>query len=97
MASAFSANSAGAATRRASRSGFLQFKRPSLATIQDALCKAGFDTEFVHILDKGQPSIKGVKGLAGKEHVTNLDIAHLPATPVACDSRRTRPPRLQRA
>ena len=43
-------------------------------SIQLALKYACLDTESVHILDKGQPSIKGVKGLNGKEHVTNLDL-----------------------
>ena len=43
-------------------------------TIQDALSDAGFDTESVHLLNKGQPSIKGVKGVTGKEHVTTLDL-----------------------
>ena len=42
--------------------------------IQTALGDAGFDTESVHLLDKGQPSIKGVKGVTGKEHVTTLDL-----------------------
>ena len=35
---------------------------------------AGFETRSVHILDKGQPSIKGVKGQLGKERVTRLDL-----------------------
>ncbi|MDR5644444.1 DNA methyltransferase [Burkholderia cenocepacia] len=42
--------------------------------IQTALTDAGFDTESVHLLYKGQPSIKGVKGVTGKEHVTTLDL-----------------------
>jgi DNA modification methylase/transcriptional regulator with XRE-family HTH domain/SAM-dependent methyltransferase len=42
--------------------------------IQDGLGIAGFDTESVHILDKGQPSIKGVKGRTGKESVTTYDL-----------------------
>jgi DNA modification methylase/transcriptional regulator with XRE-family HTH domain/DNA-directed RNA polymerase subunit RPC12/RpoP len=43
-------------------------------SIQEALANAGLETETVHILDKGQPSIKGVKGLNGKENVTCLDL-----------------------
>lgn len=42
--------------------------------LQEALNQAGFDTESVHVLNKGQPSIKGVKGRSGKEHVTTLDL-----------------------
>ena len=36
------------------------------AAIQRALGDAGFETESVHLLNKGQPSIKGVKGLTGQ-------------------------------
>ena len=42
--------------------------------VQTALGDAGFETLSVHLLSKGQPSIKGVKGLKGREHVTNLDL-----------------------
>jgi DNA modification methylase len=42
--------------------------------IQTALGDAGFSTLSVHILNKGQPSIKGVKGVTGKENVTCLDL-----------------------
>src|SRR5262249_12389887 len=42
--------------------------------IQKGLAAAGFQTRSVHLLDKGQPSIKGVKGVAGKEHVTTIDL-----------------------
>lgn len=42
--------------------------------IQKALGDAGFETMSVHLLSKGQPSIKGVKGVTGKEHVTTLDL-----------------------
>ena len=42
--------------------------------IQAALSDAGLDTESAHLLDKGQPSIKGVKGVSGKERVTTLDL-----------------------
>ena len=42
--------------------------------VQKALSDVGFETSSVHLLSKGQPSIKGVKGLKGKEHVTNLDL-----------------------
>jgi DNA modification methylase/transcriptional regulator with XRE-family HTH domain/DNA-directed RNA polymerase subunit RPC12/RpoP len=42
--------------------------------VQSALASAGFNTTSVHVLNKGQPSIKGVKGVTGKEHVTTLDL-----------------------
>lgn len=42
--------------------------------IQDAIADAGLGVAAVHLLDKGQPSIKGVKGLLGKENVTRLDL-----------------------
>src|SRR5690606_29163699 len=42
--------------------------------IQKALAAAKLETDTVHILDKGQPSIKGVKGVTGKERVTTLDL-----------------------
>ena len=42
--------------------------------IQKALGDVGFETASVHLLNKGQPSIKGVKGVTGKEHVTTLDL-----------------------
>ena len=42
--------------------------------IQKALSDAGLETSRVHLLHKGQPSIKGVKGVTGKEHVTTLDL-----------------------
>ncbi|MBL8599933.1 MAG: helix-turn-helix domain-containing protein [Devosia sp.] len=44
-------------------------------SLQDAISDAGFDVRSVHILDKGQPSIKGVKGALGTEFVTRLDLA----------------------
>lgn len=43
-------------------------------SVQEALSEAGYETETVHVLNKGQPSIKGVKGRSGKEHVTTLDL-----------------------
>ncbi|HLJ88556.1 MAG TPA: DNA methyltransferase [Candidatus Angelobacter sp.] len=43
-------------------------------TVQKALKSAGFDTASVHLLNKGQPSIKGVKGVTGKENVTTFDL-----------------------
>lgn len=43
-------------------------------TIQRAIAEARFEVKSVHLLDKGQPSIKGVKGILGKEHVTCLDL-----------------------
>jgi DNA modification methylase/transcriptional regulator with XRE-family HTH domain/DNA-directed RNA polymerase subunit RPC12/RpoP len=42
--------------------------------VQKALADAGFSTLSVHVLNKGQPSIKGVKGITGKENVTCLDL-----------------------
>jgi DNA modification methylase/transcriptional regulator with XRE-family HTH domain len=42
--------------------------------VQKALVDAGFSTLSVHVLNKGQPSIKGVKGITGKENVTCLDL-----------------------
>lgn len=42
--------------------------------VQDALSDAGFQTESVHVLNKGQPSIKGVKGQLKQERVTRLDL-----------------------
>ena len=42
--------------------------------VQDAIADAGLDVCGVHVLDKGQPSIKGVKGQLGQEHVTRLDL-----------------------
>lgn len=42
--------------------------------VQKALGDAGFSTLSVHVLNKGQPSIKGVKGITGKEDVTCLDL-----------------------
>ena len=42
--------------------------------IQKALRYAGFETASVHLLNKGQPSIKGVKGVTGKENVTTVDL-----------------------
>lgn len=42
--------------------------------VQKSLGHAGFETASVHVLNKGQPSIKGVKGVTGKEHVTTLDL-----------------------
>lgn len=52
--------------------------------IQRALGDAGFDTDSVHLLSKGQPSIKGVKGVTGKEHVTSFDL-------LLCLKHRTQP------
>ena len=43
-------------------------------SIQTALHDAGFKTSSVHLLNKGQPSIKGVKGVNGKENVTGFDL-----------------------
>lgn len=42
--------------------------------VRVALSNAGLETERVHILNKGQPSIKGVKGVTGKENVTTFDL-----------------------
>jgi DNA modification methylase/transcriptional regulator with XRE-family HTH domain/DNA-directed RNA polymerase subunit RPC12/RpoP len=43
-------------------------------SVQDAIADAGLEVRTVHLLDKGQPSIKGVKGQLGKEQVTRLDL-----------------------
>lgn len=43
-------------------------------SVQRALRNAGFSTSRVHVLHKGQPSIKGVKGVTGKENVTTFDL-----------------------
>ena len=43
-------------------------------SIQSAIQDGGFKTTRVHILNKGQPSIKGVKGASGKENVTSFDM-----------------------
>lgn len=43
-------------------------------SVQEALSVAGLDTETAHVLNKGQPSIKGVKGVTGKEEVTTFDL-----------------------
>lgn len=42
--------------------------------VQDAISDAGLESASVHILNKGQPSIKGVKGVTGKEKVTTFDL-----------------------
>lgn len=42
--------------------------------VQDAISDAGLEVLTAHVLDKGQPSIKGVKGHLGEEHVTRLDL-----------------------
>lgn len=42
--------------------------------VQRSLGDAGLETASVHVLSKGQPSIKGVKGVTGKENVTTLDL-----------------------
>jgi DNA modification methylase/transcriptional regulator with XRE-family HTH domain len=42
--------------------------------IQDAMSGAGLSVDEVRLLDKGQPSIKGVKGGQGKERVTQIDL-----------------------
>ena len=53
-------------------------------SVQDALRAAGLDTQTVHVLNKGQPSIKGIKGVTGKENVTTFDLLlclkHRPAS-----------------
>lgn len=43
-------------------------------TVQQSLTDAGFETRGVHLLHKGQPSIKGVKGVTGREQVTTIDL-----------------------
>lgn len=54
------------------------------SAMQDAISDAGFEVGTVHLLDKGQPSIKGVKGQLGKEQVTRLDL-------MLCLAHRERP------
>ncbi|WP_129793967.1 DNA methyltransferase [Sphingosinicella sp. CPCC 101087] len=58
--------------------------------VQDALSDAGLETQSVHVLNKGQPSIKGVKGQLGQERVTRLDLTLTLA-------HRTRPARKREA
>jgi len=50
--------------------------------VQKAIAAAKLETVSVHILDKGQPSIKGVKGVTGKENVTTLDLLITLRSPV---------------
>ena len=61
--------------------------------VRVALSDAGLETERVHILNKGQPSIKGVKGVTGKENVTTFDLMlclkHRRATKVGTASKAT--------
>ncbi|MFD1035495.1 DNA methyltransferase [Sphingomonas hankookensis] len=74
MAKAFS--EAGRIMRRDGR-GVLAFSNTDdrvWTEVQDALSDAGLETRSVHVLNKGQPSIKGVKGLLGQEKVTRLDL-----------------------
>jgi len=63
--------------------------------IQKAIAAAGLETATVHILDKGQPSIKGVKGVTGKETVTTLDLLitlkHRRGLPKVFDHERAAP------
>ncbi len=42
--------------------------------IQDAVKNAGFELVSTTALDKGQPSIKGLKGQRGTEHVAAVDV-----------------------
>lgn len=59
--------------------------------VRNALGEAGLNTDTVHVLNKGQPSIKGVKGITGKESVTTLDLllclkhrrSHTPGSEIA--------------
>jgi transcriptional regulator with XRE-family HTH domain/16S rRNA G966 N2-methylase RsmD len=43
--------------------------------VQDAVSDGGFEVGSVHVLDKTQPSIKGVKAQLGEQRVTRLDLA----------------------
>ena len=86
MSQAFS--EAARVMRRGSR-GVLTFSNNNdrvWIEIQDALSDAGLETRSVHVLNKGQPSIKGVKGQLGQERVTRLDLT-------LCLAHRTRPAR----
>ena len=90
MAKAFS--EASRVMRRSGR-GVLAFSNTSdrvWMEVQDALSDAGLETNSVHVLDKGQPSIKGVKQKLGKEQVTRLDLTLTLA-------HRTRPARKREA
>lgn len=60
--------------------------------VQDALSDAGLETRSVHVLDKGQPSIKGVKGQLGEESVTRLDLTLTLAHRAKAAQERTRAP-----
>jgi DNA modification methylase/transcriptional regulator with XRE-family HTH domain len=62
------------------------------AEVQDALSDAGLETQSVHVLDKGQPSIKGVKSQLGQERVTRLDLALTLAHRARARQERTRAP-----
>ncbi|KCZ62140.1 hypothetical protein L53_12910 [Hyphomonas sp. L-53-1-40] len=42
--------------------------------LRESVQAAGYNIQSAHILNKGQPSIKGVKGVSGKERVTTLDL-----------------------
>jgi len=86
MAQAFS--EAARVMRRGGR-GVLAFSNNNdrvWTEVQDALSDAGLVTQSVHVLNKGQPSIKGVKGQLGRERVTRLDLT-------LCLAHRTRPAR----
>lgn len=43
-------------------------------SVQDAVNNAGFELHSTAALDKGQPSIKGLKGQRGTEHVAAVDV-----------------------
>src|SRR5262249_10145479 len=40
--------------------------------LRNGIRESGFDVDRTHILNKGQPSIKGVKGISGRENVPCL-------------------------
>ena len=74
MAQAFSET---ARIMRSGGKGVLAFSNTNdrvWSEVQDALSDAGLETESVHVLNKGQPSIKGVKGQLKQERVTRLDL-----------------------
>ena len=60
--------------------------------VQDALSDAGLETQSVHVLNKGQPSIKGVKGQLGQEKVIRLDLTLCLAHRMRVARRRTEAP-----
>lgn len=59
------------------------------SAVQDAISDGGLEVTSAHVLDKTQPSIKGVKGQLGEQRVTRLDLA-------LCLAHKSRPRRTPR-